>query len=190
MRSHRHSRNSIPFHNSRRQRSWANSWRPGSHSRSKRRAVPAGRPFSLPEECRRVARDRMIACRRFTTPAKSDVHSSARPHLDNAPKRFVAMDSACGPESWKRAAEGENLTVVRRGRYRLRFQQPGRVPLSPKIAQGTGRTVRRGIRSLGHETGDLRSCVFQDKGIDTDTRRRVLHEQASASAFKSFRDSL
>src|SRR5216684_3638864 len=32
--SRRHSRNSIPFHNSRRRRSWASSWKPAFHSRS------------------------------------------------------------------------------------------------------------------------------------------------------------
>jgi hypothetical protein len=35
MRSRLHSRNSIPFHKSRRRPSWAHSWKPGSHNRSR-----------------------------------------------------------------------------------------------------------------------------------------------------------
>jgi hypothetical protein len=37
-----HSRNSIPFHNSRRRPNWASSWKPGSHNRSRPRSGAAG----------------------------------------------------------------------------------------------------------------------------------------------------
>ncbi len=44
MRLHLHSRSWIPSHNSRRQPSWANSWKPGSHNRSSLRDRWAGCP--------------------------------------------------------------------------------------------------------------------------------------------------
>jgi hypothetical protein len=48
MRLRRHSKSWIPFHNSRRRRSWANSWTLGSHSRSSLRGGIGEAP--LPNE--------------------------------------------------------------------------------------------------------------------------------------------
>jgi len=45
MPSHQRSRNWSPFHNSRRQRSWVNSWKPGFHNRSSLLGGVADRPF-------------------------------------------------------------------------------------------------------------------------------------------------
>ena len=47
MRSRRHSRNWIPFHNSRRRRSWANSWKPLFTILLTCDAVPAGPPHRI-----------------------------------------------------------------------------------------------------------------------------------------------
>ena len=38
------------------------------------------------------------------------------------------------------------------------------------------------------ELGALRRRLFSEPDLDPDTRRRMLHEQASAAAFESFRN--
>jgi precorrin-2 dehydrogenase / sirohydrochlorin ferrochelatase len=78
--------------------------------------------------------------------------------------------------------------VVRRGPLQIAISTAGKSPalaqrlrmeLEERFCEEYGRWVQR--------LGELRSQLFQNKEIDSETRRRTLHEQASASAFESFR---
>lgn len=81
--------------------------------------------------------------------------------------------------------------VVRRGPLQIAISTAGK---SPALAQRLRKELEE---QFGDEyalwvtrLGEIRSRLFQDKEIDSETRRRTLHEQASASAFDTFRSSL
>jgi len=81
--------------------------------------------------------------------------------------------------------------VVRRGPLQIAISTGGN---SPALAQRLRKELEE---QFGEEyalwvtrLGEIRSRLFQDKAIDNETRRRTLHEQASASAFATFRGSL
>jgi precorrin-2 dehydrogenase len=80
--------------------------------------------------------------------------------------------------------------VVRRGPLQIAISTAGKSPalaqrLRKELEERFGEEYAPWVRSLG----EVRTRLFQDKGLDGETRRRILHEQASASAFESFRDS-
>ena len=77
--------------------------------------------------------------------------------------------------------------VVRRGPLQIAISTAGNSPalaqrlrkeLEERFCEEYGPWVRR--------LGELRSQLFHDERIDGETRRNMLHEQASASAFESF----
>jgi precorrin-2 dehydrogenase / sirohydrochlorin ferrochelatase len=81
--------------------------------------------------------------------------------------------------------------VVRRGPLQIAISTAGNSPalaqrLRKELEEQFGEEYARWVQRLG----ELRGRLFQDKAIDGDTRRRMLHEQASASGFESFRESL
>ena len=81
--------------------------------------------------------------------------------------------------------------VVRRGPLQIAISTAGKSPalaqrLRKELEERFGEEYAGWVSSLG----EVRSRLFQDKGLDGETRRRILHEQATASAFESFRDSL
>ena len=81
--------------------------------------------------------------------------------------------------------------VVRRGPLQIAISTAGK---SPALAQRLRKELEE---QFGEEyalwvtrLGELRSRLFQDTAIDSETRRRTLHEQGSASSFDTFRSSL
>ena len=78
--------------------------------------------------------------------------------------------------------------IVRRGPLQIAISTAGNSPapaqrlrkeLEERFCEEYGPWVR--------QLGELRSQLCEDKEIDGETRRRMLHEQASASAFENFR---
>jgi siroheme synthase-like protein len=81
--------------------------------------------------------------------------------------------------------------VVRRGPLQIAISTAGKSPalaqrLRKELEERFSEEYAPWVRSLG----EVRTRLFQDQELDGETRRRILHEQASASAFESFRDSL
>jgi precorrin-2 dehydrogenase/sirohydrochlorin ferrochelatase len=80
--------------------------------------------------------------------------------------------------------------VVRRSPLQIAISTAGNSPalaqrLRKELEQQFGEEYGPWVRQLG----ETRSLLLQDKTISDETRRRMLHEQASAEAFESFRVS-
>jgi precorrin-2 dehydrogenase / sirohydrochlorin ferrochelatase len=80
--------------------------------------------------------------------------------------------------------------VVRRGPLQIAISTAGKSPaLAQRLRKELEERFGEEYASWVTRLGELRSGLFQDKGIGTATRRRILHEQASAAAFERFRCS-
>lgn len=81
--------------------------------------------------------------------------------------------------------------VVRRGPLQIAISTAGNSPalahrLRKELEERFGKEYGPWVQQLG----ELRSEAFRDPGMDIETRRKMLHGQASAAAFESFRASL
>ena len=80
--------------------------------------------------------------------------------------------------------------VVRRGPLQIAVSTAGKSPalaqrLRKELEERFGEEYGPWVQQLG----ELRAQLFEDERIDAETRRRKLHEQASASEFENFRAS-
>jgi len=81
--------------------------------------------------------------------------------------------------------------VVRRGALQIAISTSGQSPalaqrLRKELEQRFGAEYGLWVKNLG----ELRGLLLKDKEIDSPRRREILHEQASASSFEAFRNSL
>ncbi len=79
-------------------------------------------------------------------------------------------------------------SIVRRGPLQIAISTSGNSPalaqrLRLELEQQFGPEYFTWVKKLG----ELRRRLFSEPDLDPDTRRRTLHEQASAAAFESFR---
>jgi precorrin-2 dehydrogenase len=78
--------------------------------------------------------------------------------------------------------------VVRRGPLQIAISTAGNSPalaqrLRKEFEERFGEEYGEWVQQLG----EIRRQLFLQQGTDVETRRKLLHEQASASAFESFR---
>jgi siroheme synthase-like protein len=78
--------------------------------------------------------------------------------------------------------------VVRRGPLQIAISTAGNSPaLAQRLRKELEGSFTEEYGPWVQRLGELRTHLFEDKSIDGETRRKMLHEQASASAFESFR---
>lgn len=80
--------------------------------------------------------------------------------------------------------------VVQRGPLQIAISTSGK---SPALAQRLRRELEQKIgpeyAAWVEELGTLRTRLFQDPTLDNEARRKILHEQASPTAFEAFQKS-
>lgn len=80
-------------------------------------------------------------------------------------------------------------SVVRRGPLQLAISTAGNSPaLAHRLRLELEQQFGPEYSSWVKELGELRRHLFSELDLDPDTRRRMLHEQASAAAFELFRN--
>jgi len=81
--------------------------------------------------------------------------------------------------------------VVRRGPLQIAISTAGRSPaLAQRLRKELEEQFSADYAPWVERLGEVRIHLLRDKGIDSGRRRRILHEQASASAFEAFRSSI
>lgn len=79
-------------------------------------------------------------------------------------------------------------SVVRRGPLQLAISTAGNSPaLAQRLRLELEQQFGPDYTSWVKELGERRRRLFSEPDLDPDTRRRMLHEQANATAFESFR---
>lgn len=80
--------------------------------------------------------------------------------------------------------------IVRRGPLQIAISTAGNSPaLAQRLRKEFEQQFSEEYGPWVQQLGKTRALLFQDKAITTETRRKILHDQASAAAFKAFRAS-
>jgi precorrin-2 dehydrogenase/sirohydrochlorin ferrochelatase len=80
--------------------------------------------------------------------------------------------------------------VVRRGPLQIAISTAGNSPaLAQRLRKELEKQFTEEYGPWVQQLGETRSRLFQDKAMDGEARRKILHEQASAVAFEAFQAS-
>lgn len=122
-------------------------------------------------------------CNAFLVVSVADTETNARVFSD-----AEAQETLCNSVDDTSHCNCYASAVVRRGPLQIAISTAGNSPalaqrLRKELAEQFGEEYGPWVRKLG----EARNLLFQDKALDAETRRRMLHEQASAASFKAFR---
>lgn len=80
--------------------------------------------------------------------------------------------------------------VMRRGALQIAISTAGNSPaLAQRLRKEFERQFSEDYGPWVQQLGETRALLFQDKAITSETRRKILHDQASTAAFEAFRAS-